>query len=60
MTSVLLESSKAFKKFFVKVDEVKTEVKFFNNYILDPERPQIPEEKVLPMVRIFVIIPGVF
>ena len=42
------------KNVIIKVDEVKTEVKFFNNYILDPERPQIPEEKVLPMVRIFV------
>ena len=27
---------------------MKTEVKFFNTYILDPSRPQIPEEKARP------------
>ena len=27
------------------MEEVKAEVAFFNNYILDPARPQLPEEK---------------
>jgi len=35
-------------KFEDKVNEVKTEVKFFNNYILDPDRPQLPDEKLHP------------
>jgi hypothetical protein len=29
------------------VDTVKKEVEFFNNYIRDPRRPQLPEEKPL-------------
>jgi len=40
-----------FNKFAEKVTEVKTEVKFFNNYILDPTRPQIPEQKIAPPLK---------
>jgi hypothetical protein len=35
------------------VDTVKKEVEFFNNYIRDPRRPQLPEEKppLLPAAK---------
>lgn len=36
-----------FNKFADKVDTVKKEVEFFNNYIRDPRRPQLPDEKTL-------------
>lgn len=36
-----------FNKFADQVDNVKKEVEFFNNYIRDPRRPQLPEEKPL-------------
>ena len=32
-----------FNKHAEKVDEVKKEVKYFNNYLKDPRRPQLPE-----------------
>ncbi|KAJ8321720.1 hypothetical protein KUTeg_000191 [Tegillarca granosa] len=32
-----------FNKHGEKVDEVRLEVAFFNNYLLDPKRPQLPE-----------------
>ena len=32
-----------FNKHAEKVDEVKKEVEFFNNYLKDPKRPQLPE-----------------
>lgn len=32
-----------FNKHAEKVDEVKREVEFFNNYLKDPKRPQLPE-----------------
>lgn len=32
-----------FNKHGEKVDEVKREVEFFNNYLRDPKRPQLPE-----------------
>ncbi|KAJ6645884.1 Serrate RNA effector molecule like [Pseudolycoriella hygida] len=32
-----------FNKHGEKVDEVKREVEFFNNYLKDPKRPQLPE-----------------
>jgi len=38
-------------KFADKIEEVKAEVEFFNNYILDPARPQLPEEKPQPPVN---------
>jgi hypothetical protein len=34
-----------FNKFADQVDTVKKEVEFFNSYIRDPRRPQLPEEK---------------
>ena len=34
-----------------QVEEVKTEVEFFNNYILEPDRPALPEEKPQPPVN---------
>ncbi len=37
-----------FNKFADQVDNVKKEVEFFNNYIRDPRRPQLPEEKLPP------------
>ncbi len=39
-----------FNKFADQVDNVKKEVEFFNNYIRDPRRPQLPEEKMPPAV----------
>jgi len=39
-------------KFVEKIDEVKTEVEFFNSYILDPARPALPEEKPKPATRL--------
>ncbi|KAL5013560.1 hypothetical protein ScPMuIL_007830 [Solemya velum] len=32
-----------FSKHSEKVEEVKTEVSFFNNYLVDPKRPSLPE-----------------
>jgi hypothetical protein len=32
-----------FYKHMEKINEVKKEVEYFNNYILDPKRPQLPE-----------------
>lgn len=32
-----------FNKHIEKVDEVKKEVEYFNNYLKDPKRPQLPE-----------------
>ncbi|KAK3090868.1 hypothetical protein FSP39_015336 [Pinctada imbricata] len=32
-----------FNKHAEKVEEVKTEVSFFNNYLMDPKRPSLPE-----------------
>ncbi|VVC25274.1 Arsenite-resistance protein 2,Protein of unknown function DUF3546 [Cinara cedri] len=32
-----------FNKHIDKLDDVKKEVKFFNNYLRDPKRPQLPE-----------------
>ncbi|XP_067139993.1 serrate RNA effector molecule homolog isoform X2 [Centruroides vittatus] len=32
-----------FNKHSEKVEEVKKEVEYFNNYLLDPKRPQLPE-----------------
>jgi hypothetical protein len=32
-----------FNKHGEKVDEVKKEVQFYNNYLKDPKRPQLPE-----------------
>lgn len=32
-----------FNKHGEKIEEVKKEVSFFNNYLLDPKRPQLPE-----------------
>ncbi|XP_059158047.1 serrate RNA effector molecule homolog isoform X2 [Physella acuta] len=32
-----------FNKHQEKIDEVKQEVKFFNNYLVDPKRPSLPE-----------------
>ncbi|XP_055871422.1 serrate RNA effector molecule homolog A-like isoform X4 [Biomphalaria glabrata] len=32
-----------FNKHQEKIEEVKQEVKFFNNYLLDPKRPSLPE-----------------
>ena len=32
-----------FNKHAEKVEEVKKEVKYYNNYLKDPKRPQLPE-----------------
>lgn len=31
-----------------KIEEVKKEVEFFNNFLMDAKRPSIPEIKPLP------------
>ena len=33
-----------FNKHMEKVEEVKKEVQYYNNYLRDPKRPQLPEK----------------